>query len=64
MPDITLTRGHTAVLIADYYTDMMNTRPHALERGVVEKGAAAPAPPPTAVAKRCFSVTAFLPGGP
>ncbi len=24
MPDITLTRGHTAVLIADFYAEMMD----------------------------------------
>ena len=35
MPDITLERGHTAVLIADFYAEMMNTLPHATERGVV-----------------------------
>ena len=64
MPDITLTRGHTAVLIADYYTDMMNTLPHALERGVVEKGAAVQAAARTAGAMVCYSATVFRPGYP
>ena len=27
----------TALLIADFYTEMMTTVPHAVERGVVEK---------------------------
>lgn len=40
MPDVALAHGHTAVLIADFYADMMNTLPHATERGVVEKAAA------------------------
>ncbi|MCH7738447.1 MAG: hypothetical protein IH872_13730 [Chloroflexi bacterium] len=40
MPDITLERGHTAVLIADFYAQMMNTLPLAPERGVVENAAA------------------------
>lgn len=40
MPDITLDKQHTAVLIADFYADMMNTLPHATGRGVEEKAAA------------------------
>ncbi|NQW23648.1 MAG: cysteine hydrolase [SAR202 cluster bacterium] len=64
MPDITLTRGHTAVLIADYYTDTMNTLPHALERGVVENGASVQAAARTAGAMVCYSATVFRPGYP
>ena len=37
MPDISLTHGHTAVLIADFYAEIMDTLPHATQRGVVEK---------------------------
>ena len=37
MADITLDKSTTALLIADFYADMMNSIPHAIERGVVAK---------------------------
>jgi nicotinamidase-related amidase len=64
MPDITLTRGHTAVLIADFYAEMMNTLPHATERGVVEKTAAVQAAARTAGVMVCYCATVFRPGYP
>jgi nicotinamidase-related amidase len=37
MPNITLDKAHTTLLIADFYADMMNTLPHAVDRQVVAK---------------------------
>ena len=37
MADITLDKAHTALLIADFYADMMGSLPHAVDRKVVEK---------------------------
>jgi len=64
MADITLTRGHTAVLIADFYAEMMNTLPHAIERGVVDKAAAVQAAARNAGAMVCYCATVFRPGYP
>ena len=64
MPDITLERGHTAVLIADFYADMMNTLPHATGRGVVEKAAAVQAAARKADVMVCYCATVFRPGYP
>ena len=64
MPDITLTRGHTAVLIADFYAEMMNTVPHATQRGVVEKAAAVQAAARKAGVMVCYFATVFRPGYP
>ncbi len=64
MPDITLTRGHTAVLIADFYTEMMDSLPHATERGVVGKTAAVQAAARKAGAMVCYCATVFRPGYP
>ena len=36
MPYITLDKSKTALLIADFYRDMMNIIPHAVERQVAE----------------------------
>ena len=41
MPDITLERGYTAALIADFYAGIMDMLPDATGRGVVGKAAAA-----------------------
>ena len=62
MPDLTLKRGHTAVLIADFYAEMMNTLPHATERGVVEKAAAVQAAAREAGVMVCYCATVFRPG--
>jgi nicotinamidase-related amidase len=64
MPDITLERGHTAVLIADFYAEMMNILPHATERGVVEKAAAVQAAARKAGVMVCYCATVFRPGYP
>ncbi len=37
MPDITIDKPKTALLIADFYRDMMTTTPHATDRKVVQK---------------------------
>ena len=64
MPDLTLERGHTAVLIADFYADIMNTLPHATERSVVEKAAAVQAAARKAGVMVCYCATVFRPGYP
>ena len=64
MPDFTLERGHTAVLIADFYADIMNTLPHATERSVVEKAAAVQAAARKAGVMVCYCATVFRPGYP
>jgi nicotinamidase-related amidase len=64
MADITLTRGHTAVLIADFYEEMMNTLAHATERGVVEKTVAVQSAARKAGAMVCYCATVFRPGYP
>ena len=40
MAEIELDLNSTALIIADFYAEAMNTVPHALERGVVEKAQA------------------------
>ena len=64
MPDITLNRGHTALLIADFYAEMMNTLPHATQRGVVEKAAAVQNAARNAGVMLCYCATVFRPGYP
>jgi len=64
MPDITLQRGHTAILIADFYTEMMNTLPHSLDRGVVDKAAAVQTAAQNTGAMVCYCATVFRPGYP
>ena len=64
MPDITLDKQHTAVLIADFYAEVMNTLPHATERGVVEKAAAVLAAARKAGVMVCYCATVFRPGYP
>ena len=64
MPDITLQRGHTAVLIADFYAEIMDTLPHAIDRGVVDKAAAVQAAAWNADVMVCYCATVFRPGYP
>ena len=64
MADLTLERGHTAVLIADFYADIMNTLPHATERSVVEKAVAVQAAAREAGVMVCYCATVFRPGYP
>ena len=64
MADISLTRGHTAVLIADFYAEMMDTLPHATERGVVAKAAVVQTAARKAGVMVCYCATVFRPGYP
>ena len=64
MPDITLNKATTALLIADFYAEMMNTIPHAVERGVVEKTRALQQAARDAGVMVCYSATVFRPGYP
>ena len=64
MPDITLNKTTTALLIADFYAEMMNTIPHAVERGVVEKTRALQQAARDAGVMVCYSATVFRPGYP
>ena len=64
MPDITLNKATTALLIADFYAEMMNTIPHAVERGVVEKTRSLQQLARDAGLMVCYSATVFRPGYP
>ena len=64
MPDITLNKATTALLIADFYAEMMNTIPHAVERGVVEKTRSLQQVARDAGLMVCYSATVFRPGYP
>ena len=59
MAEITLQRAHTAVLIADFYTEIMNTLPHSIDRGVVDKAAAVQEAARSASAMVCYCATVF-----
>jgi nicotinamidase-related amidase len=62
MPDIALNKSTTALLIADFYAEMMNTLPHAIERGVVAKTQALQQAAREAGLLVCYSATVFRPG--
>lgn len=62
MPDITLDKSKTALLIADFYRDMMTTLPHAIDRKVVEKTQALQKAARNAGILVCYSATVFRPG--
>jgi nicotinamidase-related amidase len=62
MPDITLNKSTTALLIADFYAEMMNTLPHAIEREVVAKTQALQQAAREAGLLVCYSATVFRPG--
>jgi nicotinamidase-related amidase len=64
MPDITLDESTTALLIADFYRDMMTTIPHAVDRGVVQKTRALQQAARDAGIMVCYSATVFRPGYP
>ena len=64
MSDITLQRGRTAVLIADFYTEIMNTLPHSIYRGVVNKAVATQEAARNSDAMVCYCATVFRPGYP
>ncbi len=62
MPDITLEKSKTALLIADFYADMMTTLPHAIDRQVVAKTQALQQAARDAGILVCYSATVFRPG--
>ena len=62
MADIALDKSKTALLIADFYADMMSTIPHAVVRQVVEKTQALQKAARDAGILICYSATVFRPG--
>ena len=64
MADITLHKSTTALLIADFYAEMMSSIPHAVERGVVAKTQALQKAARDAGIMVCYSATVFRPGYP
>ena len=64
MAELTLDKATTALLIADFYADMMNSIPHAIERGVVEKTRELQRAARDAGIMVCYSATVFRPGYP
>ena len=64
MGDIALQRGHTALLIADFYTEIMNTLPHSIDRGVVDRAVAVQGAARNTGAMVCYCATVFRPGYP
>ncbi len=62
MTDLKLDAKSTALLIADFYTEMMNILPHATERAVVEKTAALQRASREAGVLLCYCATVFRPG--
>ena len=62
MPEITLDQKRTALLIADFYADMMTTVPHAVDRMVVEKTQALQEVARQAGILLCYSATVFRRG--
>ena len=64
MAELTLDKSTTALLIADFYAEMMNSIPHALDRGVVAKTQALQQAARDAGIMVCYSATVFRPGYP
>ena len=64
MADITLDKSTTALLIADFYADMMTSLPHAVDRGVVARTQAVQQAARDAGLLVCYSATVFRPGYP
>ena len=64
MPEITFQRGHTSILIADFYADIMDTLPHATGRGVVQKASVLQSVARDAGVMLCYCATVFRPGYP
>ena len=64
MSDIKFDHSHTAVLIADFYTEIMNTLPHANERGVIPKASAVQTAARDAGVMLCYCATVFRQGYP
>ena len=64
MAEVVLDKSTTALLIADFYAEMMNTIPHAIDRGVVEKTRALQQAARDMGIMVCYSATVFRPGYP
>ena len=64
MADIILDKSTTALLIADFYADMMTSLSHAVDRGVVAKTQAVQQAARDAGLLVCYSATVFRPGYP
>ncbi len=64
MADVVLEKATTALLIADFYAEMMNSIPHAIERGVVGKTRELQQAAREAGIMVCYSATVFRPGYP
>ena len=62
MAELTLEKKKTALLIADFYADMMTTVPHAVDRKVVEKTQALQKGARQAGILLCYSATVFRRG--
>ena len=64
MADFNIDRSTTALLIADFYAEVMGTLPHAVERGVVQKTMELQAAAREAGMMVCYCATVFRPGYP
>ncbi len=64
MADIAFYKNHTALLIADFYTNPMGKLPHAVSRKCVEKTAALREAARAAGMLICYSATVFRSGYP
>lgn len=64
MAEISFNRDATALLIADFYGEVMNTLPHAVEREVVAKTQELQQAARAAGLLVCYSATVFRPGYP
>jgi nicotinamidase-related amidase len=62
MAELSFDRPHTALLIADFYAEMMNTLPHAMERRVIEKTQSLQRAARDAGILVCYCATVFRPG--
>ena len=62
MAELDLDRNTTALLIADFYAEMMGSIPHAVDRKVVEKTRALQQAARDAGILVCYSATVFRPG--
>ena len=62
MTDMKLDKRRTALLIADFYAEMMGSLPHAVSRNCIEKTQALQAQARRAQILICYSATVFRPG--
>ncbi len=62
MPEIDLRKNTTALLIPDFYAEVMGSLPHAVDRKVVDKTQALQRAARDAGVLVCYSATVFRPG--